>query len=107
MNFEDLEFKSHPAKMGGVQAKKEFPNKWEISVIKTTFSYGGDEEFYELAVLKNGYLHYDNPVAGGGVRGYLTPEDVERLGTEVENYEDNNNETPNPEEASERLKETK
>jgi hypothetical protein len=89
MNFSELEFKDHPAKMGGIQAKKIFRNGWGISVIKTPFSYGGPTGLYELAVLgKDGDIHYRNPVADGDVRGYLTEEEVTQLGTEVENYKE-------------------
>jgi hypothetical protein len=42
-------------------------------------SYGGMQGLYELAVLKDDELHYDNPVAGGDVRGYLTEKDVNSL----------------------------
>ena len=89
MKFDELEFKEHPAGMGGIQAVKTFPNGWGVSVIQTRFSYGGNRGLYELAVLgKGGLLHYDNNVANGDVRGYLTIEDVESLATEVESYDE-------------------
>jgi len=50
---------------------------WGVSVID--HGYGCDEGLLELAVLKDGDLHYDNPVAMGDVCGWLTVEDVERL----------------------------
>jgi hypothetical protein len=34
---------------------------------------------YELAVLKDDELHYDNPVANGDVRGFLTEDAVTEL----------------------------
>ena len=87
MKFSDLEFKSHSAGIGGVQAKKKFSNGWGISVIRASFSYGGEKGLYELAVFgQDGKLHYDNLVAKRDVRGYLTSKEVEKLGTQVEKF---------------------
>jgi hypothetical protein len=74
--FKDLEFVSHPSHIGGVQARITFENGYGASIVKTQYSYGGDKGLYELAVLKDGEIHYDNPVANGDVVGYLRPEDV-------------------------------
>ena len=41
---------------------------------------------WELAVLKDGEIHYDNPVAGGDVVGYLTDKEVNRLLKRIENF---------------------
>lgn len=75
--FKDLEFKtlSDPYKQGKV-SRVMFDNGWGASVVSHTFSYGGKSGLYELAVLdSDGELHYDNSVAQGDVRGYLS-EDV-------------------------------
>lgn len=62
--------------------KQFFPNGWGVSVIDD--GYGSEDGLFELAVLgPNGRLHYDNPVANGDVRGYLTEEEVLRLIEEV------------------------
>jgi len=77
--FNDLVFNEHPNFVGhfnGIQAIMEFENGFGVSVVCTPFTYGGDKGLYELAVLKDGHLHYDNPVANGDVVGYLRPEDV-------------------------------
>ena len=74
--FKDLEFIAHPTHMGGVQARMDFDNTYGVSVVCTPYTYGGDRGLYELAVLKDGHIHYDNPVANGDVVGYLRPEDV-------------------------------
>jgi hypothetical protein len=87
MKFQELKFNPHPSGMGGVQAIMTFKNGFEVSVIQFQYSYGGDKGLYELAVRKNGTLHYDNPVADGDVRGYLTEEEVEKLATQVEGFE--------------------
>lgn len=70
--FNDLEFKSHPNGMGGVQAKIQFPNGFGASVVKTPFSYGGSNSQYELAVLgQDGRITYDTPVTDD-ILGYLS-----------------------------------
>ena len=53
-----------------------FPNGWGVSVIRGPHTYGGDQGLYELAVMYDHEIHYDNPVADNDVLGYLTPEDV-------------------------------
>ena len=90
MKFHELKFDRHPAGFGGVRAKHTFPNGWGVSVICVPgFSYGGEQGLYELAVVgPDGGLHYDNPVANGDVRGYLTPEDVDRLMAMVELFDE-------------------
>ena len=77
--FKDLEFVEHPSHIGGVQARITFDNGYGASVVKTPYSYGGDRGLYELAVLKDDELHYDNPVANGDVRGFLTEDAVTEL----------------------------
>lgn len=74
--FNDLVFEAHSHHLGGVQARMDFDNSYGVSVVCTPYTYGGDKGLYELAVFKDGQIHYDNPVAGGDVVGYLRPEDV-------------------------------
>lgn len=74
--FKDLEFKSHPNHLGGVQAVITFDNGYGASVVCTPHTYGGDKGLYELAVLgTDGHLTYSTPVTND-VMGYLRPEDV-------------------------------
>jgi hypothetical protein len=73
--FKDLEFKPHPIN-DGVVSRMYFENGWGVSVVKHEYSYGGTKGLYELAVLKDNELHYDNEIAKGDVVGYLRPEDV-------------------------------
>jgi hypothetical protein len=73
--FKDLNFKPHPAG-NGIMAREHFDNGYGVSVVQTEFTYGGKQGLYELAVLKDGEIHYDNPIANGDVVGYLRPEDV-------------------------------
>jgi hypothetical protein len=73
--FNDLEFNTHPLN-SGVIAKMEFDNGFGVSVVQSPYSYGGDRGLYELAVWKDGEIHYDNKIANGDVVGYLRKEDV-------------------------------
>lgn len=74
--FKDLEFTEHFHHLGGMQARMDFHNGFGVSVVKSPFTYGGDKGLYELAVFKDGHIHYDNDIAKGDVVGYLRPEDV-------------------------------
>lgn len=74
-SFKDLNFEPHPGG-DGVMVREHFDNGYGVSVVRTEFTYGGKKGLYELAVLKDGEIHYDNPVAKGDVVGYLRPEDV-------------------------------
>ena len=75
--FNDIVFKTNP--MGadfGIVSRTQFDNGYEVSVVKSEHSYGGNKGLYELAVLdSNGELTYDTPVTND-VIGYLRPEDV-------------------------------
>ena len=75
--FNDIVFKTNP--MGadfGIVSRTEFDNGYEVSVVKSPYTYGGDKGLYELAVLDNsGELTYATSVTDD-VIGYLRPEDV-------------------------------
>lgn len=70
----------------GVQYIFTFENGYGASVVKFYGTYGFGGDLWELAVLKNGRLHYDNPVADGDVKGYLTDEKVNNLLREIEHF---------------------
>lgn len=74
--FKDLVFKSHPIHVDGIVSRLEFENGYGVSVVRHDASYGHDRGLYEMAVLKDGDIHYDNPIANGDVVGYLREEDV-------------------------------
>ena len=78
--FEDLEFKFNEY---GIQAIKSFKNGYGISVIKSKFSYGGDERLYECTVLKDGSLCYDTPVTDD-VIGWCTEEKVTEIMKQIQ-----------------------
>ena len=68
----------------GVKSRIVFENGFGASVVKHNYSYGGKEGLYELAVLFEDEIHYDNPIAAGDVRGYLTEEEVTDLLTQIQ-----------------------
>jgi hypothetical protein len=83
--FKDLDFETLTSPlMSGKKARIHFDNKFGASVVSHDFSYGGKEGLYELAVLFEDELHYENPVAAGDVRGYLTEEEVSDLLIEIQ-----------------------
>jgi hypothetical protein len=47
---------------GGVQACIGFPNGYEASVVRHSFSYGHEAGLWELAVRHGGRLVYDTPI---------------------------------------------
>ena len=85
--FKDIEFQTISDEfMNGKTGRIHFENGWGASVVSHTFSYGGKNGLYELAVLNSdGDLDYNNSVAQGDVRGYLTEEDVNDLLTQIQN----------------------
>jgi len=80
--FEDLRFKSHP--LDGVQSIMMFDNGYGVSVIRTSFSYGGKMGQYELAVLDTSEnITYNTPVTND-VLGHLSEKEVTRYMIEVQ-----------------------
>ena len=74
--FNDIKFKSNP--MGddfGIVSRTQFDNGYEVSVVKSPHSYGGDKGLYELAIFKDDEICYDTPITND-VLGYLTDKDV-------------------------------
>jgi len=62
--------------MVGKKARMHFDNGFGVSVVSHSYSYGGRDGLYEVAVLdSNDELTYDTPVTND-VIGYLTEEDV-------------------------------
>ena len=83
MNFSELKFKPHENHVDGVRARHDFKNGYGVSVIKTQYSYGGDEGLYELAVMKNGSLCYDSGITDD-VMGNMTPSGISDVLVRVE-----------------------
>lgn len=87
VKFEDLEFKPH--RLGfGQHAKMSFKNGYGVSVVFGDKFYSNGVDTYELAVLKNGTLDYDNPVANGDVVGYLHKTELVKLINKVKSFKD-------------------
>jgi len=84
--FEDLEFKkieNDPHK-NGVKSQMVFENGYGVSVVSHTYSYGGKDGLFEIAVLdKDGNITYDTPVTND-VIGYLEPEGVDDIMEQVQ-----------------------
>ena len=77
-NFKDLEFQqiNDAPFMIGKKARMHFNNGFGVSVVSHSYSYGGRDGLYEVAVLdSDDNLTYDTPVTSD-VMGYLTEEDV-------------------------------
>lgn len=75
----------HPAKMGEVQKIYRFENGYGASVVRFSFSYGGDRGLWELAVVKFDpanqdawHLDYTTPITSN-VIGYQSDEEIAEL----------------------------
>lgn len=83
--FNDLPFESIDTEfLVGKKARMTFDNGYGVSVVRHNMSYGGRDGLYEMAVLYDNDIHYDNPVAGGDVIGHLTEEEVTDLMKKVQ-----------------------
>ena len=82
-SFKDIEFKPHS--MGeGQHGLIFFPNGYGVSVVSHTYSYGGKDGLFEVAVLgKDGDLTYDTPVTND-VIGYLSEKGVSDVMKQVQ-----------------------
>lgn len=84
--FEDLEFEqvNDAPFMVGKKSRMHFDNGYGVSVVSHSYSYGGRDGLYEVAVLdSNDELTYDTPVTND-VIGYLTEEEVSNVMKEVQ-----------------------
>ena len=74
--FKDLQFIELDQYMNGVAARIMFENGYGVSVVCHSFSYGGKNGLYELAVLDtDGEITYETDVTDD-VMGHLTPDNV-------------------------------
>ena len=70
--------------IAGEQSIYEFPNGWGASVIRGSFTYGGNEGLWELAVLNpEGEIDYTTHITDD-VIGHLTQEQVQWYLAEIE-----------------------
>lgn len=84
--FEDLEFEKieNSPYQTGVKSRMVFENGYGVSVVSNTYSYGGKDGLFEVAVLgKDGELTYDTSVTND-VIGYLETEGVTEIMEQVQ-----------------------
>jgi len=84
--FENLEFdKLTDPFMSGVRSRMMFENGFGVSVVSHTYSYGGKDGLFEVAVLdEDGDLTYNTPVTND-VIGFLNPDEVTDIMEQVQN----------------------
>jgi len=79
ITIKDLEFKPHPAGIGGTQATIDFDNGYGASIVNTPYSYSSPGHPYELAVIKTGVgIDYTTPITDD-VCGHLDEDAVNDL----------------------------
>lgn len=59
----------------GIKYRIYYANRYGVSLIKTDYSHGGDQELWEMAVLKDDKLCFDTHIASRTI-GFLTEEDI-------------------------------
>lgn len=76
-------------RLGGIQYIYAFPNGYGVSLIKSEFSYGGQADLWEIAVIEinsvdtlEWNLCYDTPVSDD-VIGYLTDDEAREIMKQV------------------------
>ena len=96
MKFKEIEFRSHGVDPEGVHGVVRFRNGYGLSIVRDSYSYGGDKGLYELALLKIGTLKgasqendwdivYNEELGYSDVRGWMSEEDVESELKKIEN----------------------
>ena len=74
MKFKDLKWTAHAE--NDIQAWTEI-NGYDVSIVRNQLSYGGDKGLYEIGVYKGDKM--SDPLGWkDSVKGWLTPEDVEK-----------------------------
>ena len=65
----------------GVQAVLQFGSEFELSIIKSDFSYGGKQGKYEIGVFKNGEMTELPGVTNEGdtIKGFLSEGEVDSI----------------------------
>ena len=84
--FEEfMKTRTNNVELKGVLFRFRFENNYGASVVKHKYSYGHEEDLWELAVIKftdesneECYITYDTPITDDVV-GYLKDEDVREL----------------------------
>ena len=63
-----------------------YKNGFGVSIIDD--GYGSQDGLYELAVITDDGIHYNNKVANGDVVGFLTMEEARKLADEVKAFDE-------------------
>jgi hypothetical protein len=69
--------------MNGVQVLFKFPNGYGASMVRSDYTYGGSEGLWEIAIMFEGDIVYDTPIASD-VIGYLDNTAADRVLKNVE-----------------------
>lgn len=79
MKFKDIKF-NKTEMPSGIQALLKF-GAYELSIVKSDFSYGGKSGLYEIAVFKgNGQVELPGITeTGDTVKGFLSEDEVEAI----------------------------
>ena len=88
--FDDLEFKPWGQMFGrnprlskyyenNFQAILEFENGYAISVLRGNMFYSNGIDLYEVAILKDGKVNYDNGIISDGVVGYCAVDEINEV----------------------------
>jgi hypothetical protein len=81
--FNDLDFQPMQFEVG-IQARIFFDNGYGASVVQSPYSYGGNQDLYELAVIKDNDICYNTPITDD-VIGYLTEDEVTKYLSQIQN----------------------
>jgi len=76
MTFKELKFETHA--VGDIQAVVKFESGYEVSVVQNQLSYGGEKGLYEIGVFDALGRMCDPLGWNDDVKGFLTPEGVEK-----------------------------
>lgn len=78
MKFEDIEFDTLENLSGGEDKVARIEvNGYDVSIVRREFSHGGNKGLYEMAIFSNGLMR-DVLNWGDEVKGWLSPEDIEK-----------------------------
>lgn len=83
-SFKEVKAAMFDHQFGGSRAWLMFPNGYGASIIKTSFSYGGEKGLWELAVMTADGICYETPVTNDVV-GACSEKDIVRLCAEIFN----------------------
>ncbi|MFN9303463.1 MAG: hypothetical protein ACK6DA_11875 [Candidatus Kapaibacterium sp.] len=81
----EFTFKVYDEPFFKLSARKNFPNRWGVSIILGKYTYGGCQLLWELAVLYDDEINYTSMLTSD-VIGYLTMTEVQELTKQVASW---------------------